>query len=91
MKGRRAPCTSQEMWAGQPISTGCISQHGRLARAGITAWLLQPFLHLLQPGLQALSLRAGHGGTQGDMRHCRGGVLCLPQQCTGCTSSFTSP
>lgn len=73
--GRRVPCTSQEVWAGQPISTGCISQHGRVARVGVTAWLLQPLLHLLQPGLQAVSLRAGQGDTgdsealQGCHRH----------------------
>lgn len=66
VEGRRVPHTSQEVWAGQPISPGCISQHGRLAGVGVTAWFLQPFLHLLQPGLQPVSLRAQHGGTCGD-------------------------
>lgn len=71
VEGRRVPCTSQEVWAGQPISTGCISQHGRLAWVGVTAWFLQPFLHLLQPGLQLVSLWAAHRGT---VRQCRGAV-----------------
>lgn len=91
MEGRRVPCTSQEVWAGQPISTGCISQHDRLAWVGVTAWLLQPLLHLLQPGLEPVSLQVRQGGHGGTVGQWNGGVLCLPQQCSGCTLSFTSP
>lgn len=91
VEGRRVPFTSQEVWAGQPISTRCISQHGRLAQVGVTAWFLQPFLHLLQPGLQPVSLQARHRGTWGDSEAVQGEGAVPPQQCTGCTSSFTSP
>lgn len=53
------PCTLQEVRAGQCISPGHISQH-----EGITAWFVQPLLHLLQPDLQLGSLWARHGDSE---------------------------
>lgn len=77
MEGRVVPCTLQEVRAGQPVSPGRISQHGGLARAGVAAWVLQPFLHLLQPGLQPLGLWVRYGGDRGSARQ-QGGPGAVP-------------
>lgn len=55
------PHTLQEVPAGQPVSPGRITQHQGLPRGDVTAWGLQPSLHLLQLRLQPLSLRARRG------------------------------